>query len=86
MAISLALLGGIGIIHYNNTVTEQVEQISEVKRYENGFIMNPSVLSPTHTIADVDEIKNKYNFFRDSDYGKWTITFRTRGHCHKSRY
>lgn len=62
MAISLALLGGIGIIHYNNTVAEQAEQVREVKRYENGFIMNPMVLSPEHTIADVDEIKRKYNF------------------------
>jgi IMP dehydrogenase len=43
-------------------VAEQVEQVSEVKRYENGFIMNPIVLSPTHTIADVDEMKRKYNF------------------------
>ena len=57
MAISLALLGGIGIIHYNNTVAEQAEQVREVKRYENGFITNPIVLSPEHTIADEDEIK-----------------------------
>ena len=62
MAISLALLGGIGIVHYNNTVAEQVEHVRKVKRYENGFIMNPMVLSPEHTIADVDEIKRKYNF------------------------
>ena len=62
MAISLALLGGIGMIHYNNTVAEQAELVRQVKRYENGFIMNPMVLSPEHTIADVDEIKRKYNF------------------------
>ena len=62
MAISLALLGGIGMIHYNNTVAEQAELVRQVKRYENGFIMNPMVLSPEHRIADVDDIKRKYNF------------------------
>ncbi len=62
MAISLALLGGIGIIHYNNTITEQVEEVRKVKRYENGFIMDPMVLSPSHTISDIDRIKEQYNF------------------------
>src|SRR3954464_10695232 len=37
MAITLALLGGIGILHYNNTIAEQVEMVRNVKRYENGF-------------------------------------------------
>ena len=62
MAIGLALLGGIGIIHYNNTIEEQVEEVRKVKRFENGFIMDPMVLSPNHIIADIDEIKRKYNF------------------------
>lgn len=62
MAISLALLGGIGIIHYNNSVEEQVDEVKKVKRFENGFIMDPLVLSPDHTIADIDEIKEKYGF------------------------
>jgi IMP dehydrogenase len=62
MAISLALLGGIGIIHYNNTIEEQVDEVKKVKRFENGFIMDPIVLSPDHTIEDIDEIKEKYGF------------------------
>ncbi len=62
MAIGLALMGGLGIIHYNNTIQEQVEEVRKVKRYENGFIMDPVVLSPNHTIADIDRIKQKYNF------------------------
>lgn len=62
MAISLALLGGIGMIHYNNTIEEQAEEVRKVKRYENGFIMDPMVLSPQHTITDVDRIKETYNF------------------------
>jgi IMP dehydrogenase len=62
MAISLALLGGIGIIHYNNTIEEQAEEVRKVKRFENGFITDPLCLSPEHTIADIDRIKEKYGF------------------------
>jgi len=62
MAIGLALLGGIGIIHYNNTIEEQVSEVRKVKRFENGFITDPIVLSPDHTIADIDKIKERYGF------------------------
>ncbi len=62
MATSLALLGGIGIIHYNNTVEEQVREVRRVKRFENGFITEPVVLSPDHTIRDVDAIKETHGF------------------------
>ncbi|MEP9410089.1 MAG: IMP dehydrogenase [Candidatus Brocadia sp.] len=62
MAISMALLGGIGIIHYNNTIEEQVKEVRRVKRFENGFISEPVVLSPNHTIRDVDILKEMYGF------------------------
>ncbi|MCF6158029.1 MAG: IMP dehydrogenase [wastewater metagenome] len=62
MAISMALLGGIGIIHYNNTIEEQVKEVRLVKRFENGFITEPVVLSPDHTIKDIDVIKKSYGF------------------------
>jgi IMP dehydrogenase len=52
MAIALALCGGIGVIHYNNSVQQQVAMVRSVKRFENGMINNPMVLSPDHTIAD----------------------------------
>jgi len=62
MAIALALWGGIGIIHYNNTIEQQADLVSRVKRYENGFINKPMVLSPQHKISDIDMIKARYNF------------------------
>ncbi|MGR3221001.1 MAG: IMP dehydrogenase [Candidatus Anammoxibacter sp.] len=62
MAISLALLGGIGIVHYNNSIEEQISEISTVKRFENGFISSPLVLGAGNTIEDVYRIKETYGF------------------------
>ena len=62
MAIYMALLGGIGIVHYNNTIEEQVRHVERAKRFENGFITEPVVLGPDHRVRDVDEIKAKYGF------------------------
>jgi IMP dehydrogenase len=62
MAIHMALLGGIGFIHYNNTIEEQAEQVRKVKRFKNGFITFPIVLSPNHRIKDIDTIKRNQGY------------------------
>ncbi len=62
MAIALALCGGLGIIHYNCSIAEQVDEVRKVRRFENGFILDPVVLSPENTIADVDLIKREQGF------------------------
>jgi len=62
MAATLALLGGIGIVHYNNTIDAQCEHVRKVKRFENGFIMDAVVLSPRSTVDDVDRIKMEHGF------------------------
>jgi len=64
MAILMALMGGIGVIHYNfQTIDEQIKEVEKVKRFEAGFVFNPSVLSPQNTIKDVYDIADKYGFF-----------------------
>jgi len=62
MAIAMALLGGLGVIHYNNTVEQQVSLVKKVKRYKNGFITDPIILGPDHTIADILTIKERHGF------------------------
>lgn len=62
MAINMASQGGIGIIHYNNSVREQKREVDRVKRYENGFITDPKTLNPHNTVRDALEIKNRYGF------------------------
>nr|5MCP_A Chain A, Inosine-5'-monophosphate dehydrogenase [Eremothecium gossypii ATCC 10895]5MCP_B Chain B, Inosine-5'-monophosphate dehydrogenase [Eremothecium gossypii ATCC 10895]5MCP_C Chain C, Inosine-5'-monophosphate dehydrogenase [Eremothecium gossypii ATCC 10895]5MCP_D Chain D, Inosine-5'-monophosphate dehydrogenase [Eremothecium gossypii ATCC 10895]5MCP_E Chain E, Inosine-5'-monophosphate dehydrogenase [Eremothecium gossypii ATCC 10895]5MCP_F Chain F, Inosine-5'-monophosphate dehydrogenase [E len=74
MAIHMALLGGIGIIHHNCTAEEQAEMVRRVKKYENGFINAPVVVGPDATVADVRRMKNEFGFagFPVTDDGKPT--------------
>lgn len=62
MAVELALAGGIGFIHCNQSVQSQTEMVKRVKRHHNGFIYDLVTLSPQHTVADVDRVKATNGF------------------------
>jgi IMP dehydrogenase len=62
MAIHMALLGGLGVIHHNCSADEQAEMVRKVKRFENGFILDPVVISPSTTVAEAKELKDKWGF------------------------
>lgn len=57
MAIGMALNGGIGIIHCNCSIEQQVTMLRKVKTYENGFILEPAVLSPDAIVSELDELR-----------------------------
>ncbi len=64
MAILMALMGGIGVIHFNyDTIEEQMEEVKKVKRFEAAFVLEPIVLSPKNKVADVYNIAKKYGFY-----------------------
>ena len=52
MAIAMARLGGIGIIHRFNTIKQQVKEVEKVKRYCNAIIEKPLTISPESTLKE----------------------------------
>ena len=61
MAIALARLGGIGVIHRNLTPEEQAEEVDKVKRSESGMIVDPLTLRPEDTLATAEALMSRYH-------------------------
>jgi len=53
MAIAMAQLGGIGVIHKNLSPEEQAAHVRRVKKFESGMVVNPLTIYPDQTLADV---------------------------------
>ena len=60
MAIAMARQGGVGILHRNLSITDQVEQVDVVKRSEAGMVSRPVVCAPSATVGEVDELCGRY--------------------------
>jgi inosine-5'-monophosphate dehydrogenase len=60
MAIAIAREGGIGIIHKNMSVEEQVLEVDKVKRSEHGVIIDPFYLTKDKTLRDADDLMGRY--------------------------
>ena len=56
MAIALAQLGGIGVLHRNLGVEEQAAAVRQVKRFESGMVVNPITMTPDQTLAEALEL------------------------------
>jgi IMP dehydrogenase len=61
MAIAMAQVGGIGVIHRNLSVEEQATQVRRVKRFESGIVYNPVTLTANQTLADAKALQERYN-------------------------
>jgi IMP dehydrogenase len=61
LAIALAQMGGMGIIHKNLTITDQALEVEKVKRSENGVIVDPKTLPVTATVGDIHALMERYH-------------------------
>lgn len=61
LAIALAREGGIGIIHKNMSIDQQVEEVDKVKRSESGMIVDPITLPPDAKIGEALEVMKKFS-------------------------
>lgn len=56
LAIAMAQVGGIGVIHKNFTVEEQTIQVSMVKKFEAGMVVNPLIIAPDRPLRDALDV------------------------------
>ncbi len=60
LAIAIAREGGIGVIHKNMSIQRQAQQVKQVKRAENGMIIDPITISKEETVNDALNLMTKY--------------------------
>jgi len=56
LAIAIAQAGGLGILHRNMSVEEQAGQVTMVKKFESGMVVNPVTIGPDQPLADALEV------------------------------
>jgi IMP dehydrogenase len=61
LAIAMAQLGGIGVLHKNMTIEKQANEVRKVKRAENGMIIDPITLHVNATVGDALKIMEEYS-------------------------
>ena len=61
LAIALAQMGGMGVIHKNLSAADQALEVEKVKRSENGVITDPKTLPLTATVKDAQEVMAKHH-------------------------
>jgi IMP dehydrogenase len=60
-AIAMAQEGGIGIIHRNLSLAEQVAEVEKVKKHESGMIINPMTVRPFQRVQEALDIMLQHN-------------------------
>ncbi|ODT00917.1 MAG: IMP dehydrogenase [Erythrobacter sp. SCN 62-14] len=60
MAIAMAQLGGIGVLHRNLEVAEQCAAVRAVKRYESGMVVNPITIHPEATLGEARALMEQH--------------------------
>ena len=61
MAIALAEVGGIGVIHRNLTIGDQFNEVRAVKKFESGIVRDPTTISSSSTVGDLVQLTKELN-------------------------
>ena len=61
MAIALAEVGGIGVIHRNLTIGDQANEVRAVKKFESGIVRDPTTISSSSTVGDLVQLTKELN-------------------------
>ena len=62
LAIALAQLGGIGVVHKNMTAEDQAAEVRKVKRFEAGIISDPVAVSPSDPVSRAVRLRDEHGF------------------------
>ncbi|MGQ0661726.1 IMP dehydrogenase [Sphingosinicella sp.] len=60
MAIAMAQLGGLGVLHRNLEIEEQAAAVRAVKRYESGMVVNPITIRPDQNLAEARALMERH--------------------------
>jgi len=61
MAIAMAQVGGLGVVHKNLDIAAQADEVRKVKKFESGMVVNPLTIEPDATLADALKLMSAYN-------------------------
>ena len=59
LAITMAQLGGIGVLHKNFSIKEQASEVKKVKKFEAGMVVNPVTIKPDQSLGDAFQLMEK---------------------------
>ena len=61
LAIAVAQSGGIGVLHKNNSIDQQITEVIKVKKFESGMVVDPITIDVNANLKKLFDLKRKYN-------------------------
>ena len=59
LAINMAQLGGMGVLHKNFSIKDQASEVQKVKKFEAGMVVNPVTIKPDQTLGEAFKVMKK---------------------------
>ena len=73
MALVMARLGGMGVIHKNMSADSQALEVEKVKKFESGIIQKPLTISPDNTVREAKQLMQKHEISGSSCHSEQTV-------------